>query len=243
MNYEFNSLAQNFALNSVGFYQVSQPLSRACSESQLHRGNLQGLSRAVINDSEYDFALFDTLSRPFNDGQKLAKLYRQRKVDGLLIVAPHASDRFLATLTDLHFPLVVVGESVRGNVCSLSCKNQEGIALLCSHLFELGHRKIAFVGGPHNLSSAKRRELAYIKFCRDKKLKNPPSFLQPGEYTMRSGRKAGLALLGARNRPTAIIAANDLMAFGVIENARELNRRSSQDISIAGFDDLPTAEG
>jgi DNA-binding LacI/PurR family transcriptional regulator len=89
--------------------------------------------------------------------------------------------------------------------------------------------------------SAKRRKQAYFEFCKKMNLRNPDWFIQRGDYTMRSGREAGLALLKNDEPPTAVIAANDLMAYGVMESARELEIPIPGGISVAGFDDLPTA--
>jgi len=196
----------------------------------------------VLGDTEWDFALFDTLSPSFNDASKIEKLYRTRRVDGLLVVAPHANDAFLDTLAELRIPLIVVGETITSsNVGSVACDEYQGVELLCSHLYSLGHRRIAFVGGPEDLTSAKRRERAFLEFCRSKNLEVPAGFVQVGDYTMQSGREAGLFLLGIEARPTAILAANDMMAFGVIESTHELDINIPREVSVAGFDDLPTA--
>lgn len=239
-NYELNALAQNFARRRSGFIGVATPFEGLIG-SNYFAEIFKGFQR-VLRDTEWDFALFDTLSPSFSDAGKLEKLYRARRVDGLLVVAPHANDAFLDTLAALRIPLVVVGETVASlNVGSVACNDYEGIELLCSHLFSLGHRRIAFVGGPQDLTSAKRRERAYIEFCRSRNLEVPAGFVHVGDYTMRSGREAGLFLLRAETRPTAIIAANDMMAFGVIESAHELDINVPREVSIAGFDDLPTA--
>ena len=192
----------------------------------------------VFKDTMWDFSLFDILSPSFDDGHKLERLYRARRVDGLLVVAPEDT-AFLSTLMHLRIPLVVVGESVASSsICSVACNDAQGIEILCSHLFSIGHRCIAFVGGPHSRASAKRREKAYIDFCRTKQLS---PIVKAGDYTMESGRTAGLSLLKGAKRPTAIVAANDMMAFGIIETAHELKVGVPNEVSVAGFDDLPMA--
>ena len=70
----------------------------------------------------------------------------------------------------------------------------------------------------------------------------PSHFLQPGDYTIISGRESAQFLLTSkRKRPTAIVAANDISAIGVIECARELGLRVPEDLSVTGFDDLSPA--
>ena len=241
LNYEINTLARNFSSNRSEFIGIATPFKGLLGSSyflEIVTGFQLGLK-----ESAYDYAIFDTEQDSFNDGAKLAKLYRQRKVDGLLVVAPHTNDHFLDTLADLSVPLVAVGEFHSSNsTCMVSCNDALGIDLLCEHLFALGHRNIGFVSGPQNLSSARGRENAFVRFCQSRGLNIPSEFIQPGEYTMHAGRIAGMALLTLPLRPTAIIAANDLVAYGVMESARQLNLRLPEDVSIVGFDDLPTAE-
>ncbi len=240
LNYEFNTLAQNFTAKRSRFIGVGTPFSQMLGSAYFAEV-FEGFGVA-LKDTGMDFALFDTSSESFNDGTKLARLYRQRRVDGLLVIALHTYDRFMDTLEQLHVPMVVVGEDPPGeSICSISCKDEHGIDLLCSHLFSLGHRQIGFVGGPQYVTTADRRKQAFIEFCEAHELDIAPGYIQPGNYSMRSGREAGLALLRMDRRPTAIIAANDMMAFGVIESARELDLKIPQDVSVAGFDDLPTA--
>ena len=240
LNYENNILASNFARRRSGFIGVATAF-----KGLLHSHYLAEVFKGfqqIIHDSVWDFALFDILSPSFSDGRKLQKLYRSRKVEGLLVVAPHLDDKFLATLANLQILLVVVGEMVTASdVSCVVCDDVQGILLACEHLYTLGHRCIAFVGGPQDLATAIRRKNAYVEFCRSRDLQLPPEFIQEGDYTMGSGRVAGVKLLAAKNRPTAIIAANDMMAFGLIESARELKIDVPREVSIVGFDDLPTA--
>ena len=238
LNYETNALAQNLNRNRSAFIGVATPFEGLLGSNYF--SDMFAGFQAVLAGSGWDYALFDTLSDAFNEGTKLARLYRQRKVDGLLVIAPRMRDRFLETLSDLRVPMVVIGESISiGHLESVSCEDQHGMTLSCTHLYALGHREIAFVGGPSNLASARRREHAYRNFCRRKKLLVRPDFIQPGDYTMRSGRAAGSALLSLKRRPTAIIASNDLVAYGVMESARALGVRIPDQLSLVGFDDLP----
>jgi len=240
LNYEINTLAQNLNLNRSGFIGIATPFEGLLGSpyfAEVCRG-----FESILKNSDQDLALFNTHSESFNDGAKLASLYRQRRVDGLLVVAAHTNDYFVSTLHDLRIPMVVVGEQLpANNVCSVTCHDAKGIELLCNHLYDFGHRNIAFVEGPHDLLTAIRRRKAFVDFCEKRQLVIPSAFIQPGDYTMRSGRIAGNHLLTGSVRPTAIVAANDMMAFGVIEAARSLGMNIPGDVSVAGFDDLPSA--
>ena len=238
LNYEFNTLAQNFSAKRSRFIGVATAFNQLAGTSYF--GELIRGFASVLNETEMDLALFDTDTDSFNHGEKLAKLYRQRRVDGLLVVAPHTYDRFLDTLEKLHVPMIVVGvqPSCR-DVCSVSYDDVRGIQLICSHLYGLGHRRIAFVAGPAFVTTSEHRKQAYVDFCREKRLECPPEYLQPGSFSIQTGREAARYLLALQPRPSAIVAGNDLMALGVIEVARDLGLRVPEDISVAGFDDLP----
>lgn len=240
LRYEVNMVAQNLSRNRSGFIGVATAWEGLIG-SNFFAEVFRGFSRA-LQGIDLDLALFDTQSESFNNGSKLAKLYRQRKVDGLLVVAPHMRDGFLKTLGSLHVPLVVVGEGLPDpSTCWVSCDNTEGIQSVCRHLVDLGHRRIAFIGGPEALTSGARRHKAFVDFFEEEKISLPDNYVRPGDYTMRSGSGAATALLKLPRPPTAIVAANDTMAFGVIERAREMGVRIPDELSVTGFDDLPAA--
>ncbi|MGH8048015.1 MAG: LacI family DNA-binding transcriptional regulator [Chthoniobacterales bacterium] len=240
LNYVPNTLAANFSQRRSGFIGVATPFEGLLGSdyfAEVCRG-----FQHVLHAAGWDCALFDTLSPAFNDGTKLALLYRQRKVDGLLIVAPHMDDSFLKKIPELGVPSVAIGEYITaGNVCSVFCDDYDGITQLCTHLHSLGHREIAFIGGPPGLATSGHRFKAYSDFCRRHGLVLPPHFVQAGEYTIASGRAAAAALLQSQVRPTAIMAANDLMAHGALEKTYEMGLRVPDDVSVSGFDDSPMA--
>lgn len=240
-NYEVNVMARNLSQNQSGFIGLAAPLE-AMLGGNYFAAFFNGVRRAIPDDAGFTFALFDTCSESFNDGTKLAKLYRQRRVDGLLVVALHTHDQFVGTLEQIHVPMVIVGEkSPNRSVCSVFCDDELGIGQLCSHLYSLGHRRIAYVQGPPEYATSHRRKRAFLEFLDGKKIKNPPEYIQEGDFTPRGGRAAALRLLQAQPRPTAIMVGNDTMAIAIIETLRAHKLRVPEDISVTGFDDDPGA--
>ena len=237
LNYEVNHLARNLNQNRSGFIGLAGPLD-AMFGGDYFAEAFRGFKRAIPDDSSYIFALFDTNSEAFNDGTKLAKLYRQRRVDGLLVVCLHTHDRFVSTLEQVHVPMVIVGEKPQNpGVCSVYCDDERGITQLCAHLYSLGHSRIAFVQGPSEYATSIRRKRAFLRFMHSKGLENPPWYIQPGDFSLRSGRAAAQILLQSEPRPTAIMAGNDTMALAIMETVRAHKLRVPEDISVAGFDD------
>lgn len=240
LNYEMNTLARSFNSRRSGNIGIATPFDGLLGTSYF-KDAVNGFRR-VLDEAVISLSLFDTNSESFNNADKLGKLYRQRRVDGLLLLAVHTTDRYLEALGNLRIPVVIVGERIDNvSICSVSCMDRRGIQQGCEHLYGLGHRRIAFVEGPQNFSTANRRKQAYVDFCQEKQLEIPDSYLQQGNYNTRGGREAGRILLRQIPRPTAIIAANDAMAYGVYESARELGLGIPQDVSIVGFDNETSA--
>lgn len=242
LRYEVNFLARNFSSNRSGFIGIAAPMDAVIGGSYFAEV-MKGFRFAIPEDLDFVFALFDTNSDSFSDGEKLARLHRQRRVDGLLAVAMHTRDRFVDSLGQAGVPVVVVGEKPSSpGVCATYCNDAHGIQLACDHLYSIGHRRIAFLEGPTEYASMRLRKQAFIKFARKHGLEMPPQYVQMA-FTLHSSRLAAMVLLQSDPRPTAVIAASDTLAFGVMEGARSLNLRIPEDVSVVGFDDEPmTAE-
>ncbi len=117
--------------------------------------------------------------------------------------------------------------------------NIDGAAQAVQHLFDIGHRRIGFIGGPDGSTTALDRLAGY----KDTMARNGMAFstrlVKKGMWTPESGYCLGTELLKGKGRPTAIVAANDPMAFGAIKAARALGLIVPEDIAVVGFDDIP----
>lgn len=242
LNYVVNHQASSFSSNRVDLIGLATPFEGLLGSRYFQR-IVEGLNRG-LNNSPHDLVLFDMLDSTFEDGAKLESAWRRRKVDGLVILAPHTTDGFIRPLVKSGVPLVVVGEMEIGlRAQSITADEEAGVKEAVDHLFALGHRRLAFVGGPVALSSAQRRRTSFINRTRELGLSVAFDHIVAGDYTMRSGRELGASMLRAGDvkRPTAIMAANDYMALGVIQSALAENLRVPADLSVVGFDDLSDA--
>jgi len=116
---------------------------------------------------------------------------------------------------------------------------EHGISEALEHLRSLGHERIAYIGGPDHLHSAQRRRLAFEESARQ--LGVDPSLIIDADFTVKGGYYACSKLLAAHS-PTAIVAANDLTAIGVLHRAYDGGLRVPEDLSVVGFDDILIAE-
>ncbi len=117
----------------------------------------------------------------------------------------------------------------------------EAVRELTGRLWTLGHRKIAFIDGPSDHGSARRRREGYLAALTERGGDIRPEWIAPGTFYSLSGFDAAEALLSLPERPTAIFAGNDEMALGVLAAAAKRGLSVPGDLSVAGFDDGPSA--
>jgi DNA-binding LacI/PurR family transcriptional regulator len=149
----------------------------------------------------------------------------------------------LRTMADARVPLVVIdpqaepGEDIR----SVGTTNWQGGMSAARLLLELGHRRIAAIGGPDHLWPCRARLDGYRSTLRRAGLSVDEDLVRCDELSADAGRRRAGELLGLADPPTAIVAANDAQAFGVLQAIAERGLRSPGDVSVTGFDDLPIA--
>ena len=157
-------------------------------------------------------------------------------VDGLIVLAPHAAT--LTALTDAH-PGVAIAALHTGSGAE---RQEAGAALAISHLVALGHRRIGRVAGPGEWLEARSREAGMLRALADAGVEPGPRW--SGDWTAADGAALAPAIVAevrTAGGPTAIAAANDQMALGLIAGLREAGVDVPGDVSIVGFDDNPDA--
>jgi DNA-binding LacI/PurR family transcriptional regulator len=128
----------------------------------------------------------------------------------------------------------------RLSVPTINIDNRRGADLAMRHLYELGHRRIAFIGHSWGCGHMERG-VAYDEFMAGYALPSPPAYRQLPPHSPEAGREAGALLLSLPEPPTAIFAATDRLAIAAMSAAYEANLRIPRDLSVVGFDDIPAA--
>lgn len=176
------------------------------------------------------------------DSVDLHALFKEGKVDGLILFAPPSEDPGIARLAADRLPFVVVhGRSRATEFSYVDTDNDRGTALLLDHLFALGHRRIGFVTGDMAELNSQDRLRSYRRALRTRRVPLDERLVRQGDWTLESGYAALRALAGLRDPPTAISFSNDQMAIGAIKAAQDLGLRIPHDLSIAGYDDIQYA--
>ncbi len=166
-----------------------------------------------------------------------------RRVDGLIVVRTRKQDQRIAYLGGTTFPFIVFGRSdLDLDFPYIDEDGEAGFFQLTQYLVSLGHRKIAFISPPMDLIFANYRLSGYRQALEQAGIEYKPAYVIQGDLTRRGGENATHQLLALEEPPTAIIAANDLMALSAISVAQELGFIVGKDISIAGFDDVPPSD-
>ena len=169
------------------------------------------------------------------------EVLRSRRVDGIIVLTGRLTDAALKA-TARQLPVVATGRTLKApGLFSLAFDNLEGGRLATRHLLDLGHQRIAFIAGTDDHPDANDRHRGYRQALQEAGIAYDPALVVPGEYHEVSGVLAVDRLLESRQRFTAIFAANDQMACGAALGLHRRSLRVPDDVSLVGFDDLPTS--
>lgn len=187
----------------------------------------------------YTVVLCNTDERPGRERAYL-DLLRRRLVDGFVFATVGANLSHVRQLRHDGIPVVLVARSVPGSDAdAVVVDNEHGGYLAARHLIELGHRRIAHLGGPSRLQVSRDRLRGYRRAIEEAGLRFDPSLVAAGAFRIEAGGSMMTSLL--RRRPTAVFAANDLIAIGALSALRDAGRSVPADVAVVGFDDIPYA--
>jgi LacI family transcriptional regulator len=205
--------------------------------SAFHIQVLRGVDQ-TLEQFGYDLIIYTGKSK----GREAKAAWEQRQisrlngslVDGIIITTPTASTFSTA------FPLVAVDpHNGSTDFPSVIATNRTGAMTAVEYLANLGHRRIGFIGGRPDLQSALRRLQGYKDGLLQAGIPLDPDLIQVGDFSRKTGFLCAQQLLSLPDRPTAIFAANDESALGVIDAARHAGLAVPQDLSVIGFDNIP----
>ena len=164
---------------------------------------------------------------------------RAQGVDGVLIITPQetAVEAVLHTPSDM--PVVAVEAGPEKSVPVVAVDQVAGATAATEHLLELGHRTVWHVAGPSDWLEARQRVDGWMATLEAAGAEVPP--LLTGDWSARSGYELGRRLATVRD-VTAVFAANDQMALGILRALYEAGREVPRDLSLVGFDDIPEAQ-
>ncbi len=194
--------------------------------------------------AEHEFDLLVSTRAPGAQEQEAyERMVGSRRVDGLLVIRTRCRDERITYLVEQGFPFVAFGRSdLDLDFPYVDVDGTKGLDEATQYLIDLGHQRIAYISAPPNLMFAHYRLAGYKRALERNGLPVQEELITTGRLTQEDGYREGSRLLTLEHPPTAIIAANDLMALGVISAAQERGLAVGRDLAVIGFDDIPLAE-
>jgi DNA-binding LacI/PurR family transcriptional regulator len=194
----------------------------------------------VIKESDFDLVLFD-VENPDQRDRRFEMASRTDRASGLVIVSLAVDEQIVERLGQARVPVVFLDRKVEG-IPDVHIDDIAGGKLATLYLIEAGHRRIAFVGDDNSsgfdFTSSVDRCTGYRWALAAAGVPGREQYLRLGPPTREAAHRLTDGLLDLAEPPTAVFAASDLQAFGVIEAARERGLDVPGDLSVMGFDDI-----
>jgi LacI family transcriptional regulator len=195
----------------------------------------------VVGSHGYNVMLADSQYLPRLHRQHLG-LLQEHRVDGIVFGSVLLDDPDAERLVASGYPCIMFNRRLRsGRGSYVVLDNVEAARLVTRHVLELGHRRIAFIAGPTETSTAAERLEGFRRALAECGVAGDETLVRQGHYRSDFARQSALELLGLPRPPTAIVAGNDLMALAVLQAAGELGVEVPAGVAVAGLDNIPMA--
>jgi LacI family transcriptional regulator len=177
-----------------------------------------------------------------NEGLQLTRVLDSRQCDGVVLLGDLRDDqKVIDSIVGEGNPVVALCRGKRDrNLLNVNCDNKSGIELILNYLSSNGHTQMTFVDGGWYGDIQERRE-AFLTYKSDHKMDKCFNWIRAEENSFDGGYRAMQTIIGLNQRPTAVVAADDAMAFGILKAAYDNGIRVPEDLSVTGFDDIPLA--
>jgi LacI family transcriptional regulator len=227
------------AMQHTGRIGVISPFFTAPSFIQRLRGIAEGLS-----PENYELVIYTVDSNDRLQGY-LSSLPLTGNLDGLIILSLPVDDSQVRRLVDHGVPAVLV-EYPHPKLNCVEIDDVEGGYMATTYLLRKGHRRIAFLGDTdlpeYSIHPVSLRLKGFRWALKEARIKLPDTFVRLAPYSQEQTRHVAKELLNLTDPPTAVFAATDFQALGVLKAARQLNIRVPEQLAVIGFDDLDMAE-
>ena len=240
LNYHPNAFARGLVTNSTGAIGILIPPSaQEFFVNPFFAEWMAGVAE-VARQRGVDTVL-STSAR--GEIETLDHMIRGRRVDGVLLIGARQSDPVLQEVSKLRCPAVLLGRPADPAPISwVNNDNQRAAYDATVHLLNLGHRRIGFLGGASDLVVTMDRVAGYRQALVDYGVEPDPRLEVSSFFLEQGGYLGMMRLLAIPDRPTAVLCADDVLAFGGMRAAHELGFEVPGDLAIVGFNDIRLAE-
>lgn len=197
----------------------------------------------VLGRTGHDMVLYslNDSTRDAGEGDLIDHILDSKLTAGILTILPGPSIKYVLRLHRHGIPMVMIDDQeVPPAMPWVGIDNKGGALEATRHLIQMGHRRIAYLQGPMQYFCSRERYQGFRQAMEEAGLPVYPELIIEGKFTQDTGRQVACQIfsLPASQRPTAIFASNDSMAYGVMVAAEEFNLLIPDDVALVGFDDL-----
>lgn len=238
LNYYTNHIGQALRknrVNTIGIV-IPEPPNVPVHGMAYYNMLMQGIDKFTIAHG-YDILL--STYKQDNPKVDYCRLYFQRKVDGLIFFIPDMRYLNVSQIVKKNIPCVIVGERPNNtNISYVDADNFNGMYRMTEYLISKGARNIVFLKGKSYMQNSIDRINGFLKAMEKNKIRVLDDNIFEGDYTIDSGITVMKKIITSGKLPDAIICSNDLMAIGVLSEAKKVNIKVPEDMSLVGFDDI-----
>lgn len=230
LRYERNSIAGSLRTDKTYMIALSIPDITNPFWPEVMRG-----VQDTLETSEYAVV---TVNSDWDSSRemKYLKMVRRNRFDGLII---NPTDVNNTHFRGMEVPIVILGSGDGyTDYDSVGSDTENAVQIALDYLYSLGHRRIALIAGLSARRKNTSRYHCYVDFLARNHLKLDPDLVIHGDFSLQAGRDAMSQLLTLAHPPTAVFAANDIIALGAMQATAAMGKRIPQNISIIGMDDI-----
>jgi LacI family transcriptional regulator len=242
MNYHPNLMGQALRkkkVKTIGII-IPEPPDVPVHGMEYYNLLLQGIDQS---STKYGYDLLLSTCKKNDRDFDYFRLFFQRKVDGLIFFIPDMRLMKIEKIIKNDIPCVIIGERpLRNDINYIDTENFKGMAKVTEFLISKGIKKISFIKGKPNMQNSIDRFNGFQSAMEKHGLTVENDLVFNGDYTRQSGKDAMAKIISMKPLPDAVLCSNDLMAIGVLSEAKRHGLNIPEDMSIIGFDDISVTE-
>lgn len=237
LGYQPSAIARGLKLGRTNMIALIIPTISTPMFSEM----IEGIEE-VATATNYNLILCRSARDPKRELTYL-NLFRDGRVDGIILAAPKVDDPCFAEVSATALPVVVVGgESPGQDVPSVVVDNRKGASEAISYLLQLGHQRIGFINGPLTVFDSRERFEAVKDALKEAGVPFDQHLYVEGDFTRSSGYAAAKEIMSGPLRPTALFVGGDTMAMGAMQALKDMGFGIPDDVAVVGFDDIKYAQ-
>jgi LacI family transcriptional regulator len=238
LNYYPNAIARGLATRKANAIGVIVPNLASSFVVRI----LQGI-KSTNRDIDYTVQLFDTIGQRETEAQLFQRLARERRIDGAILISSTVTDDELRVFKDESVPCIVVARQC-DFLDSVYVNNARGADDATDYLLNNGHTSIACVICRKQSLPTDDRLVGYeTALKRHGQTLDQSMVFDVSDDTVAEGKKIFEKIMGASKKPSAVfVPAGDMVAIGIIKEAKRVGINVPRELAVVGFDDIPAAE-